>query len=556
MAATSRRRALGVIVQALGVALLPACDPLLCDCIPAPAKLGSFPYHPLVFHLDLAILAYQLHCQSLVWPFDPFYEDRSNGIGLDRAEFMQRVREWMKGQAAAQAGVTTLDAYRGPGALGGFPNNKSHDPILYNYSLIHPWSDAIMDASGEWTEYLTPRLITGRIAEVYVSYRQNGGEETDVLVEAVPLRRDDADPDAADVLIAFEGGTGDKGEPGQPASQSLMGFVLLRHTGSGYDVHVSFRGSRSGSAVRAVAGALSTQSAYGNPDWITDLGFRFVSAADGVGDITETGAVARGFSRSMQSMLPAVFLALSKVAELKNGEAPTNIYVTGHSLGGALAQHFASAVLLGGEFGPGGAGEGMPASLVDWPWTELKLMTFGAPRAGELQWAEALTNRLESTFFYEDPIVSFDQNARYVTDPEIVDRLLDAEHPAAFRVLISTDPISIDAAGGGSHVGQTVYVNGDLLTDWFGLPTFSSHEPELIRQYMTDAMADERTPERAWRYRPLKELAPDRDDSRAGSREEFEKLAAAVVDYYADRDQWFDADALDRNLALMFTISG
>jgi len=58
---------------------------------------------------------------------------------------------------------------------------------------------------------------------------------------------------ARDVLLVFEGGTGDKGDPGQPSSQSLMGFVLLRHapTGDHYDVHVTFRGNRSGSAGRA-----------------------------------------------------------------------------------------------------------------------------------------------------------------------------------------------------------------------------------------------------------------------------------------------------------------
>jgi hypothetical protein len=30
--------------------------------------VSDFPYNPLVYHMDLSILAYQLYAQSLVWP--------------------------------------------------------------------------------------------------------------------------------------------------------------------------------------------------------------------------------------------------------------------------------------------------------------------------------------------------------------------------------------------------------------------------------------------------------------------------------------------------------
>jgi hypothetical protein len=527
-----------------GLAVLPGCDPLLPDYLPPPADLGSFPYNPLVFHLDLAVLAYQLHGQSLVWPIDPFYEER----GADRDVVMARVRDWVREQADLQAGVSSLTTYRGPGVLGGFPDNPTHDPILYSYGRLHPVSRTIMNAASVWTEYLTPRAITERIVEVWVSYRQSGGAEDDVLVERVPPGRDDADPDASDVLVAFEGGTGDKGEPGQPASQSLMGFVLLRRTtGARYDVHVSFRGSRSGSAVRAATAALSTELATGNPDWITDLGFRTALTPD----ISKVGGVARGFSHSMRSILPAAMLALRKVAEIAGG-APSSIFVTGHSLGAALAQHFASAVLAGEEYGPSGAGPAMPETLAAWPWRNLKLITFAAPRAGDRQWADALTtSHLDATFFDESPVVPFDPDARYVTDPEIVERLNDPDRPAAFRVLVSTDPVTTDTLGGGAHVGTSVYVNGDLLTGWVGIPSFQGHEPEVIRRFMTDAMADLRTPYRSWHYRALEELVPDRDDSQAGSRQELEKLADGLLAYYADRDVWFDSASFERDLAIL-----
>ena len=535
MRVIGRRAALGRIGAALTLA---HCDPLLLNVVPTPANIGTFPYHPLVFHLDLAILAYQLHGQSLVWPFDPYYEERAHGVGVGRDAFMAKVWAWAQQQPTG--------TFRGPGVLGGFPNNPTHDPILYDYSLIHPWSHAIMNAAAEWTEYLTPDAITSRIQDVFVSYRTAGGDATNMTLDAVPLGRDDRTLGATDVLIAFEGGTGDKGEPGQPASQSLMGCVLMRSTAFGYDVHVAFRGSRSGDATRAATSALPTDQPSGNPDWITDLGTAKISAADGAGDITLVGSVCRGFVHSMQSILPAVYRAFEKVAEIAGGVPPRNVFVTGHSLGAALAQMFTSAILLGDR-------SEMPASLAAWPWPAIKLVTFAAPRAGDLQWAQALTiDRLQSDF-YDAPLLPYDPNARYVTDPEIVARLFDESRPCGFRVLVSNDPITADVFGG-SHVGKTVYVNGDLPTDWVAPPSFDSHEPITIRRYMTDAMGDTRTPAIAWRYRTLTELAPTYDATQAGSDAELAKLRDAVLQYYADASAWFDAATFGSHYDLMTSI--
>jgi len=135
--------------------------------------IGSFPYHPLVYHLDLSILTYQLYTQTLVWPFDPYYEEIQR-----RDEYMAKVRAWAHRQAAAQAGRSGLDAYRGPGVLGGFPDNPGHDPILFRYGGLHPWSDAISNPADEWLELKTPKAITGRIQDVYVCYRRAGGPDS------------------------------------------------------------------------------------------------------------------------------------------------------------------------------------------------------------------------------------------------------------------------------------------------------------------------------------------------------------------------------------------
>src|SRR5689334_2233173 len=100
-----------------------------CEIIepkPPPVELGTFPYHPLVFELDLAILAYQLHGQSLVWPFDPYYEEHADSRGTSRDTLMKLVRGWAERRGAAQVGAMAgLDAYRGPGVLAGLPDDPT-----------------------------------------------------------------------------------------------------------------------------------------------------------------------------------------------------------------------------------------------------------------------------------------------------------------------------------------------------------------------------------------------------------------------------------------------
>ena len=36
------------------------------------------PYNEILYHLDLSIMAYHLFAQTLIWPWDPFYEQMRN----------------------------------------------------------------------------------------------------------------------------------------------------------------------------------------------------------------------------------------------------------------------------------------------------------------------------------------------------------------------------------------------------------------------------------------------------------------------------------------------
>lgn len=549
----------------IGVALaaltLTACLTPTIDTSPESAArvreqdLGTLPYHPLVYHLDLAVLTYQLYGQSLVWPFDPYYED-----SRDRDALMARVRAWARTTGEAQlASRAGIDAFRGPGALSGFDDNPAHDPIVYQYSRLHPWSDTLTNPGlGPWVEYRTPSRITSRVRELYVCTRTigatraeyDGGVEGSVSLDMIAARRDDAAPDAQDVLMAFEGGTGDKGLLHQPASQSLMGLVLLRSTpGDTFDIHIAFRGSRSGSATRAIVQALSSGDAGGNPDWITDLGFdeEFhpqISADPG-------HRVSRGMATAVESAFPTLFHCLDQVVGPR-GTAPRHIYVTGHSLGGGLAQLFTSAVLMGDAYGPDG--DRMPDSLRAWPWEDTKLITYGAPRIGNGPWAEALTTtHLDSQFFVSDPSSTYDLAGVGITSLEIIPRLLDPTAPAGYRVLIPNDPVTTGRVVGGGPVGESVYLAQPSVWDSYAPPEARAHEPIFEREFMLDTLRDDRTlpggepliPETAWEYRETSDVNPERDDAGAGTRAEYEKLATAIRRYYAGRDLWFDSDAFD-----------
>lgn len=521
-------------------------------------ELGDFPYHPLIYHLDLSVLAYQLYSQSLIWPFDPYYEQMASRKGA-RTRSMARTRAWAGERGARQlADSSGLGAYRGPGVLGGFEDNPAHDPIVFDYSRLHPWSPGLTNAEGTWIEYRTPREITRRIRDVYVCFRRTGRPDGVVTLERVAPGREEWDPDARDVLLAFEGGTGDKGERRQPASQSLMGFVLVRHKpGRRYDVHIAFRGSRSGSGSRALLQALSTEQASGNPDWITDMGYRRIGADDGAALVTTTGHVSRGFATSTRSILPALMRCLEEVAVLESGIAPDQVYVTGHSLGGALAQHFVSAMLLGEGYGPAGRGPLMPRSLASWPWTRIKLITFGAPPAGDQTWARTLsvTGLQSEPWLKAGTFNSLDPEALSPADTSIVPRLLDPGHPAGFRVAITADPITTERVfGGGKPVGRSVYVNERSGRDRAPGLVFAAHEVPNIRSCMLSAIADPRTPPLAWRYRPLAELCPDLSPGERGTPAALERLAEAVRRYHDEQRSWFDSARFDRDVALRLRI--
>jgi len=535
-----------LLLGAAALSALGACTSLRIPTavgVPTFAELDGLPYHPLPYHMDLCILSYQLYAQSLVWPIDPYYEKHESGEA--RQAIMSRVRAWAgSGDARNLNTAPAQFGYRGPGRLQGFDDNPLHDPILFRYDTLRPWLPSASVPDETWTILETPGAITGRIAEVHFCARPTGGEEEAVHIQHVANAGGLAQNGARDLLIAFEGGTGDKGEPGQPASLSMMGFVLMRHINgtNDYDVHIAFRGSRSGSLTRAARLAFSDDEARGNPDWITDLGYDFVAAPD----ISHVGEVHRGFAQSMRSMLPKLRSVFSFISGRAAGQPPRRIFVTGHSLGGGLAQHFVSAMLLGDGFGPS-----MPEGLGAWPWDALKLVSFAAPVSGDRLWAETLTTeKLQERFFAESAfgITRTDPGALPVNDPALVARLTDSHRPAGLRVLHAADPITTLYVLGGKHVGQTVYV---ASPNRLGFADPDAHEPSDIREWMLSALSDPLLPPTGWSYQAMAAFFPGIDSSDRGRPEFFESLFESYASYFADYATPTDMERLRSDNALL-----
>tara|TARA_R110002033_G_scaffold48501_1_gene94764 strand:- start:2940 stop:4625 length:1686 start_codon:yes stop_codon:yes gene_type:complete len=518
-------------------------------------NLENFPYHPLVYHLDLSILAYRLYGQTLVCPFDPYYEEANNGK-KNRVQFMEKVRSWATIKGAEQVkSEIGLSSYRGPGILNGFDDNRRHDPIIYRYDGIYPWSSNISNPLNSWTEYLVPKEITARITDVYMCYRKAGKSRDSVVIEKIVAEPIESAPDARDILMAFEGGTGDKGLKSQPASQSLMGFVLVRYypDNINFDVHIVFRGSRSGSASRAALQALKDNKAKGNPDWITDLGYDLIGPESGAAFVTKSGSVSRGMTTSMATIMPTLFECLKQLEKLSDHTIPNRIYVTGHSLGGGLAQIFASALLLGDQYGPDGTGSAMSGRLRDWPWKQLKLVTYSAPRVGDESWAKKMTAEGLSSDFFSTTINPYDRNALKPTDQTILPRLTDPSKPSGFRVLLPSDPITTQKIPGGKHVGKTVYVSKPGFFKQL-TQNFKAHEPANVREQLTSGLNDLRIPASAWKYSKMTDLNSFRDKSKKGTPDEYAKLASSIKKYYQDRKIHFDTLRFNSDFNLFLEI--
>jgi hypothetical protein len=423
-------------------------------------------YEEFVYLLDLCILSYQLHAQTLIWPMDPYYEEliyyAEGELTERRSKFMEAVRHKFVNPYTNEV-VPLLHIYRGTGRLQaagqGWYKNDLLEPIISDYCRIYPWRPSFTRPRKNkepWILYSTPKIITDRIDQVrMIRYSQargpnhpqgpliDGGGVQPPIHAQRPANV--ITPTAAtDWLYCFEGGTGAiEGADGDRKYPlwSMMGFVLARRTLDNhnnllfYDLYIVFRGSRSG-ALRPEQAGVHEQGA---PDWVTDfdsMGTKQISARE----ISLSGKLNRGFATSFKTMLPTIMTCLTDI-HTRAQQAPRNIYVTGHSLGGALACNFTSAIKLG-LYQPNIANTQLPQLLINWPWAGMKLVTFGSPTVGNKDFCQSFNMAIQNSL----------------------------------RIYLTADFI---VTGGVNHVG---FGYGILAAK---LPT-TGHDPRIIRRYLIE----------------------------------------------------------------------
>ncbi len=280
-------------------------------------------------------MAYQLYAQSLVWPFDPFYE---------------KEKLWGNHKSKLEAIIREIIQDRG------FQPHLS--PFYYTYDRLNPTKVGVYRGGKDKWTIMRSQDLAATIGDVYM---QDMNRNPPHLVHNV-------NAGGTDTLYCFTGLTGkreladsDRGFP------SLMGFVLHRMPTN--TVHIVFRGTQGGDAVKEKI--LTTT----HPDWATNYAVGTENEQLVCNDAA--ARTRKGMTYSLKSILPNVTAILNRIAT-NNQAPPSAIYASGHSLGGALATLFSAAVNLGTYRTQLTAAN--PA-LANWDWPALKLITFSAPPA-------------------------------------------------------------------------------------------------------------------------------------------------------------------------------
>src|SRR5689334_14916345 len=117
----------------------------------------------VLLNCDLAILAYQLYHQSVIWPLDPWYEVLARGATDRRTRFKERTHAYARTLPAR----SQTHLYSGPACLGGLgASNTALDPIITNFRQIRPRDPAWTGDGAVFIAMKAPSYIVNSIARV------------------------------------------------------------------------------------------------------------------------------------------------------------------------------------------------------------------------------------------------------------------------------------------------------------------------------------------------------------------------------------------------------
>ncbi|MDR1057445.1 MAG: lipase family protein [Coxiellaceae bacterium] len=316
-------------------------------------------------YAEYCTMAYQMYANRVQYLYDPFYA---------RHRDVNQVQDMLRGQAQVLKQ----------------PNQRELDFISYedSYSNVDPRQPTFYAGN----TYFEPPEFAGKIGRIF-----NGDE----LVREYSDRS--GQDDSIDVYI-FHGTTGEGGEHG--GFPSTMGYVAYNRKTK--EITVTFRGSRSGSAVRGGVGGLFLDS--GNPDWVTDMNL--------AGDLVENpellvgGKVAEGFATTYLSCRSELIGIIKKIRESDpEPEQPPKLVTTGHSLGGALASMMfidAQKGTLGTRLSSVLGGETKDEVFVNDLLQGAECFAFSTPPVCDGRAVENIgdqTDKYHRVFFANDPIV-------------------------------------------------------------------------------------------------------------------------------------------------------
>lgn len=286
--------------------------------------------------LEHCRFAYKLYAQTCVYPMDPFYEAHGEGtLQTARDRLMAKVHE---------AKGTSADV-------------KKFDPIEYDFTKTPNPHDGVVYRGGAKKEPYT--LFHPRPLDKEIVYSRGFDLEGNAVGAAVQT----ASLTGSRRNCPFMGRTGMTKNHPDAGWQTWLGSVV-------YDpvkkvCVIVFRGSRSGVGSRALLQAQFKSA--GSPDWVTDMNH----LKDAKVQYLKGAHLACGFwfaYESCRKSLKAAYL------EAVGNDAPKAIYITGHSLGGALAQCCYLDLMMGGELALAWLWKNLVTSA-----TEIKCVPLSAP---------------------------------------------------------------------------------------------------------------------------------------------------------------------------------